>query len=88
MVEGGGGTGFLVEATQALRIGGKGRGQHLHRHLPAQPQVEGPVHLPHPPEPTSPTISYAPRQVPCFTGMAARPAAFYAPRKARSARIA
>ena len=48
MVQRGNRLGFQLEAAEALGIRRELRRQHLHRHLPAQPRVEGAVDLAHP----------------------------------------
>ena len=51
VVEGRGGSGFTLEAREAIRVGGHVRGQDLERHLPAQALVVDAVDLAHSPGP-------------------------------------
>jgi len=39
--------GFALKTSHAIGIGGESRRQDLQSHLPFQPGVPGPVHLPH-----------------------------------------
>ena len=49
VVEDPGGLGLLLEAAQAVGIGGEGRRQHLDRDLARKPRVLRPIDLAHPP---------------------------------------
>ena len=49
VVQDAGGLGLLLEAAQAVGIGGEGRRQHLDRDLARKARVLRPIHLTHPP---------------------------------------
>jgi hypothetical protein len=73
MAEGAGGTGFLLEAPQALRVVHARVGQNLDRHVAAQARVAGTVDLAHAPGPEGSDDRIGPEPGSCEQGQAEPP---------------